>query len=136
MRSPLKATPDTASKTFCCTLHTYTEKVTEGEKKSSLHSRHYVEYLSKLVVQNEIDPAPIFDAEELEMFVKKAGRRLPTRYGITPEVWKDKVIEVNGFLFHYYLSLSSTRGCLPFFVALTNFTVTGMGYYFGFELLN
>ena len=89
-----------------------------------------------MVVQNEIDPAPIFDAEELEMFVKKAGRRLPTRYGITPEVWKDKVIEVNGFLFHYYLSLSSTRGCLPFFVALTNFTVTGMGYYFGFELPN
>ena len=73
------------------------------KSQHSLSSRHYVEYLSKVVVQNEIDPAPIFDAEELEMFVKKAGRRLPTRYGITPEVWKDKVINVI-YAFHFRVS--------------------------------
>ena len=53
-----------------------------------------MEYLGKVVFQSGIDPAPVFDAEELEQFVKKSGNRLPTRYGLTPEAWKEKVLKV------------------------------------------
>ena len=58
-------------------------------------SKHYVEYLGKVVIQQDIDPAPIFDVEELEAVVKKSGKTLPSRYGVTPDVWKDEVLNVN-----------------------------------------
>ena len=58
-------------------------------------SKHYVEYLGKVVIQKGIDPAPIFEVEELEAVVKKSGKTLPSRYGVTPDVWKDKVLNVN-----------------------------------------
>ena len=73
------------------------------------------------MVQNEIDPAPIFEAEELEMFVKKAGRRLPTRYGITPEVWKDKVIEVNWSLDSLLIVSFVNAWLLPIFCRINKF---------------
>ena len=62
-------------------------------------SKHYVEYLGKVVIQRGIDPAPIFEVEELEAVVKKSGKTLPSRYGVTPDVWKDKVLNVNVKIF-------------------------------------
>ena len=56
--------------------------------------QHYVEYLGKLVFNHEIDPAPIMDQDELEAILKRADKRLPSRYGITPDIWKEKLLNV------------------------------------------
>ena len=53
-----------------------------------------MEYLGKLVFEHEIDPAPILDQDELEVILKRAGKRLPSRYGITPDIWKEKLLNV------------------------------------------
>ena len=53
-----------------------------------------MEYLGKLVFDHEIDPAPIMDQDELEIILKRAGKRLPSRYGITPDIWKEKLLNV------------------------------------------
>ena len=53
-----------------------------------------MEYLGKLVFEHEIDPAPILDQDELEIILKRAGKRLPSRYGITPDIWKEKLLNV------------------------------------------
>jgi len=44
--------------------------------------------------KHKVDPAPILEQEELEMIVRRSGNRLPSRYGITPEVWKEKVLNL------------------------------------------
>ena len=59
-----------------------------------VYRQHYVEYLGKLVFNHEIDPAPIMDQEELEAILKRADKRLPSRYGITPDIWKEKLLNV------------------------------------------
>ena len=56
--------------------------------------QHYVEYLGKLVFKHEIDPVPILEQDELEIILKRAGKRLPSRYGITPDIWKEKLLNV------------------------------------------
>ena len=53
-----------------------------------------MEYLGKLVFKNEIDPVPILEQDALENILTRAGKRLPSRYGITPDVWKDKLLNV------------------------------------------
>ena len=56
--------------------------------------QHFVEYLGKLVFKHEIDPVSILEQDELEIILKRAGKRLPSRYGITPDIWKDKLLNV------------------------------------------
>ena len=59
-----------------------------------IYRQHYVEYLGKLVFENKIDPAPMLDQEELEIILRRDGKRLPSRYGITPDIWKEKLLNV------------------------------------------
>ena len=56
--------------------------------------QHFVEYLGKLVFKHEIDPVSILEQDELEIILKRAGKRLPSRYGITPDIWKKKLLNV------------------------------------------
>ena len=53
-----------------------------------------MEYLGKLMFKHKIDPVPILEQEELEIILKRAGKRLPSRYGITPDIWKEKLLNV------------------------------------------
>ena len=56
--------------------------------------QHFVEYLGKLVFKHEIDPVSILEQDELEIILRRAGKPLPSRYGITPGIWKDKLLNV------------------------------------------
>ena len=55
---------------------------------------HYVEYLGKLVFDHKIDPVPILDQADLQIILNRSGKRLPSRYGLTPEMWKETLLNV------------------------------------------
>lgn len=59
------------------------------------YRNHYLEYLSRLVRRNEIDPLPILGVDDLETLVRRAALRLPPRpYGSLEGLYKRALIEV------------------------------------------
>lgn len=67
---------------------------TVEEGTAGLCRMHYVEYLGQLIFKNHIDPVPIFDVEELELVLKRANIRLPSRYKLSDREYQDVLIKV------------------------------------------
>ncbi|CAN7991255.1 unnamed protein product, partial [Ixodes hexagonus] len=55
---------------------------------------HYIEYLGQLIFRHRIDPLPIFDVDELELVLKRANIRLPSRYKLSDRQYQDALIKV------------------------------------------
>lgn len=55
---------------------------------------HYVEYLGQLIFRHRIDPLPIFEVDELELVLKRANIRLPSRYKLSDRQYQDALIKV------------------------------------------
>lgn len=59
------------------------------------YRNHYLEYLSRLVRGQNIDPLPILGVDDLETLVRRAAQRLPPRpYGTLEGLYKRALIEV------------------------------------------
>ncbi|XP_075733443.1 uncharacterized protein LOC119176303 isoform X2 [Rhipicephalus microplus] len=67
---------------------------TVEEGTAGLCRMHYVEYLGQLIFKSDIDPVPIFDVEELELVLKRANIRLPSRYKLSDREYQDVLIKV------------------------------------------
>lgn len=67
---------------------------TVEEGTAGLCRMHYVEYLGQLIFKNHIDPLPIFDVDELELVLKRANIRLPSRYKLSDREYQDALIKV------------------------------------------
>ncbi|XP_029831944.4 E3 ubiquitin-protein ligase lubel [Ixodes scapularis] len=55
---------------------------------------HYIEYLGQLIFRHRIDPLPIFDVDELELVLKRANIRLPSRYKLSDRQYQDALIKI------------------------------------------
>ncbi|XP_075531757.1 uncharacterized protein LOC142564583 isoform X1 [Dermacentor variabilis] len=67
---------------------------TVEEGTAGLCRMHYVEYLGQLIFKNHVDPLPIFDVDELELVLKRANIRLPSRYKLSDREYQDALIKV------------------------------------------
>ncbi|OQR67419.1 hypothetical protein BIW11_13541 [Tropilaelaps mercedesae] len=56
--------------------------------------KHYIEYLGGLIFRHKIDPWPILESEELELCIRRANMRLPSKYQLTDAVYKDVLRKV------------------------------------------
>ncbi|CAH2067092.1 unnamed protein product, partial [Iphiclides podalirius] len=62
---------------------------------AGLCKNHYLEYLSRLVRSQNIDPLPILGVDDLETLVRRAALRLPPRpYGTLEGLYKRALIEI------------------------------------------
>lgn len=64
------------------------------EGTAGLCRMHYVEYLGQLIFKHHIDPLPIFDCDELELVLKRANIRLPSRYKLSDREYQDVLIKM------------------------------------------
>ncbi|XP_077542764.1 uncharacterized protein LOC144155295 isoform X3 [Haemaphysalis longicornis] len=64
------------------------------EGTAGLCRMHYVEYLGQLIFKHHIDPLPIFDCDELELVLKRANIRLPSRYKLSDGEYQDVLIKM------------------------------------------
>lgn len=59
------------------------------------YRKHYVEYLGGLIFRQKIDPWPILESEELELCIRRANMRLPSKYQLTDAIYKDVLRKVS-----------------------------------------
>lgn len=56
---------------------------------------HYVEYLSKLVRNNKIDPINILTNDDLETVVRRAAKKRPSiEYGTPSDMYRTLLLKV------------------------------------------
>lgn len=69
------------------------------EKMNPIHfifcRKHYVEHLGGLIFRHKVDPVPILESEELELCIRRANMRLPSKYQLTDAVYKDVLTKVS-----------------------------------------
>lgn len=58
-------------------------------KMAGVCRKHYIEHLGNLIFKHKIDPWPILESEELELCIRRANMRLPSKYQLTDAVYKD-----------------------------------------------